>query len=78
MARLCGLQTDNLDSWRQSRILVVRHDDHGQLLRMISVDPGVALSAPSWLLKIRRISSSLNLARVIRPSFEGWTPTPRG
>lgn len=44
MARLCGLQTDNLDSWRQSRILIMRHDEHGQLLRVISVDPGVALS----------------------------------
>lgn len=44
MARLYGLPADDLDSWRQSRILIMRHDDHGQLLRVISVDPGVVLS----------------------------------
>ena len=44
MARLYGLPADDLDSWRQSRILIMRHDEHGQLLRVISVDPGVALS----------------------------------
>jgi biofilm PGA synthesis protein PgaD len=43
-ARLFGLPADDLDSWRQSRILIMRHDSHGALLRVISVDPGVALS----------------------------------
>jgi len=44
MAARYGLSADDLESWRQSRILIMRHDDHGQLLRVISVDPGVALS----------------------------------
>lgn len=44
MARLYGLPADDLESWRQSRILIMRHDAHGQLLRVTSVDPGVALS----------------------------------
>ncbi len=44
MALRYGLPADDLESWRQSRILMLRHDDQGQLLRVTSIDPGTALS----------------------------------
>ncbi len=44
MARLYGLSADDVESWRQSRILIMRHDDHGHLLGVMSGDTGAVLS----------------------------------